>query len=428
MSHTRIGVGLLGFGTVGSSVYEFLRQHADMISAKYDCSFEVRKVLVRNPKKKRRVALPARLATGDVKNVLNDETIDVVVEAVGGVDPTRKYLLEAIRARKHVVTANKELMANCGNRLVQKARQHGVFLGFRGAITGCHQFCEAIENSVMIESIEGVFNSTSNYILTEMADGLPFDEALAGAQARGYAEADPSNDVDGKDTVHKLVILATLAFGRFLDGRRIPTQGISHVTKEDVAFAKRLGYAVRLLGHAGEHGAGRIEAWVRPCLVPLDRGMGLVNGINNGIIVHDSLRGESGMIAHGAGGEATAMAIFTDLLAMARGANIVWPATANTNTVSSYVTSDSVPRCYFLRCLARNRPGVLATITKALGRHGINITHVDQRAGAAQQSPVPVLILCGPTSERELRRALKEAQAKPDILSDIHCFMVAEDS
>lgn len=425
MSRTDISIGLLGFGTVGSGVFKLLNENKDTIAAKYGFNCSVKKILVRNPNKKRPVRIPKRLLARNIHDIISDRNIDVVIEVIGGRDPAKKYITEALSSGKHIITANKVLMGNAGVSLIKNARRHERFLGFSAAITGCHQFCSTIENSVMITALEGILNSTSNYILTEMAQGSDFQEALIKAQQEGYAEADPSEDIDGDDTFYKLIILVVLAFGRFLDRRNVKVKGIRDITKEDIEFSRRLGYVVKLIGRAEKYDDGKIEAWVEPCLVAAGEVMASINGINNGIQVHDAIRGLQAMSAYGAGAQATSMAIFKDLMEMARNSKIIWPSDVLTGRNVKYVYPNQRYGRYYVRFNADNTPGVLAGITKVLAQHNINISDISQHA-QNDQKHVPVVAICGRTQELNLMKALDKIASQAGIIGKARLIRVLD--
>ena len=405
MRDTRIGVALLGFGTVGGGVYQLLQQEfASQIQVKHGTTFEVRKILVRSLKKRRRNVAPRKLFTTDFRDILSDDSVDVVVEVMGGIYPTRKYILDALRAGKDVITANKALMGQHCENLVDAAKKYGRYLGFSAAITGCHHFCSSILSSILVRSLAGVFNGTANYILTRMQEGLSLEQALEEAQKEGYAELNPSSDVDGHDTVNKLVIVSRLAFGVSLKPKDIDVDGIRQITQEDMDNAHKLDYTIKLLGVARLHEDDKIEAWVCPCLIPKKHPLASVIGVQNGIQVYDEFRDVHGMNAFGAGARPTAMAIFNDLISLSQQEPIAWPSSRPKKL--KRIKFENTLGKYYVRMTADNKPGVLAKITKILGRHGINILSVVQRDENPNSKVVPLVVICGPTQHKHLKRAL----------------------
>ena len=408
MSNHKFGVALLGFGTVGTGVYNLLQRQTKQIQEKYGFGFEVRKILVRDPNKRGRfISLPKKLLAKNINEILSDQSIDVVVEVMGGDHPTKSYIIDSLKAGKHVITANKRLCGSDGETLVAKARQHGKFFGFAAAVTGFNQFVPSIVNSVTIKSVAGIFNGTSNYILTRMEeDGLSAADALREAQVKGYAEADPKEDIDGLDTRNKLIVVSRLAFGKFLKVDDILAKGIRDISKIDMELASELGYTIKLLGISRRED-DTVQAVVRPCLVPKDDSLASVKGVNNGIKVYDELRGVQSMTVAGAGSNPTSMAIFSDLISMAKGDKILWPPAENPNLKFS---KSEWPSKYYLRIQVANQPGVLAKVTKAFGKSGINIVDVWQK-GDNNLQDVPVVLICGPTIERNVRQALRTIEA-----------------
>jgi homoserine dehydrogenase len=412
MSSTKFGVALLGFGTVGTGVYNLLEQQTKQIQEKYGFGFEVRKILVRDPDKRGRfTSIPKKLLAKNIDEILSDQSIDVVVEVMGGENPAKGYIIDALKAGKHVITANKRLCGSHGESLVSKARQYGKFFGFAAAVTGFHQFCPSIVNSVTIKSVVGIFNGTSNYILTRMEEGLSGNDALHEAQVKGYAEADPSEDIDGLDTRNKLIVVSRLAFGKFLSVKDIDASGIRNISKIDMEFASELGYTIKLLGISRREN-NTVHAVVCPCLVPKKDSLASVKGVNNGIKVYDELRGVQGMAVAGAGSNPTSMAIFSDLISMAKGDQILWPAPSAVNQNLKYSKSEW-PSKYYLRIQVANQPGVLAKVSKAFGKSGINIADVLQKAdkGDVKLRDVPIVLVCGPTIERNVQQALRSIKA-----------------
>jgi len=421
-----MGIGLLGFGTVGGGLYTLLRGHGKGIQTEYGVDFDVKKILVRDIHRKRSIAIPKGRGVTSFQEILNDPSIDIVVEVMGGEKPAGEYIVAALKAGKHVITANKSLMAKDGEKLVARARQYGRYFGFLGAVTGCHQFCSYIANSVIVRSLVGVFNSTSNFILTEMEAGHGFDEAVKLAQARGYAESDPASDVDGIDTRNKLVILSRLAFGVFLDREKIPMSGIRNITKLDMEYARKLGYAIKLLGVARPTPDGKIEASVHPSFVPLSHQLASVKGIENGLQVNDDFRGAQVMVAKGAGADPTAVAILRDLIAMSQKESIIWTAGERSRFAFKYAKRHSTVHKFYVRMTVENRPGVLASVLKVLGRHDVNITSVLQH-DATTLKAVPVVIMCGPSEEAIIRKAVKEIESL-HVIDDTSQIIQVEDS
>lgn len=406
MSNTKYGVALLGCGTVGSGVYELLSGKIGDIESKYGFQLEVRKILVRNLQKARSVSkVDAKLLTTNFQDIMDDPRVDVVVEVMGGESPAKEYVNEALRAGKHVITANKALMGAHGDKLIEKARQQDRFFGFSAAVTGFHQFVPSIVKSIMITELMGIFNGTTNYILTELAQ-KPFKEVLNEAIAHGYAEADHRSDTEGWDTRNKLVIASKLAFGVFLDREDILVTGIAGITKEDINYADDLGYKIKLLGVSRIVEENKLSAYVGPALLPKSDPLALVDGVNNGIFVHNRFRGVQGMSAAGAGKQPTAMAIFNDLVSMARGEKILWPEISSSRRELKFTRNQS-PAKFYMRMNVRNQPGVLANVSKLFDRNGLNILKVIQQ-GEETQAIVPLVFMIGSSKWKSVQKVHAE--------------------
>ncbi len=315
-----IKVGLLGCGTVGGGVLQLLRANAAYLEARVGASFDVVRVLVRDPEKERVPELDRARLTTDPEGILGDPAIDVVIEVMGGVEPARGHLTRAIEAGKQVVTANKMLLALHGGDLLERAKKRGVDLAFEGAVGGGIPVIRVLRDALAsdtIASLSGIVNGTSNYILTRMRqDGLSFEAALKEAQEKGYAEADPGLDVDGGDAAHKLVVLAMLAFGARLDGAQIPTEGIRGIEPVDHAFADRFGYVVKHLAVAKDR-AGALELRVHPALVAKDAPLANINGVLNAIAVEGRALGPCLLSGRGAGDLPTAVSVVADVVDVA---------------------------------------------------------------------------------------------------------------
>ncbi len=406
MSDTKFGVALLGCGTVGSGVYELLQNQIGDIESKYGFHFEIRKILVRDRNKNRKgLHIDSKLITMNFDDILSDHNIDVVIEVMGGETPAKEYVNEALRSGRHVITANKALMGAVGEKLVEKARQHSRFLGFSAAVTGFHQFVPSIVKSIMITELVGIFNGTTNFILSKLSE-KPFQQVLDEAIEHGYAEADHKNDTEGFDTRNKLIVASKLAFGVFLDREEISVSGITDITKEDMAYAKELGYSVKLLGISRIVEENKLTAFVAPVLVPLTDPLAWVQGVNNGIVVYDKFGGVQGMSAAGAGKDVTARAIFSDLLSMANGERNLWPEPSLSRRDLKF-TKTQPPAPFYVRVDVVNRPGVLATVSKHFARNEINIDVVIQR-GRGQASEVSIVFLLGPTKPKCVHKVLEE--------------------
>jgi homoserine dehydrogenase len=421
-----IKVGLLGCGTVGGGVVQLLRANATYIEARVGAPIEIAKVLVRDPNKERVPELDKSSVTTDAKAILDDPTIDVVVEVMGGVDPAREHLAAAITAGKQVVTANKMLLALHGADLLERARKGGVDLAFEGAVGGGIPVIRVLRDSLAsdtIESIAGIINGTSNYVLTRMRqDQLSFDAAVAEAQQKGYAEADPTLDVGGGDAAHKLVVLSMLAFGARLDGAHISTEGIDTIEPVDGAFAERFGFVVKQLAIAKLKGQGPsapLELRVHPALVAKDAPLANISGVLNAVAIEGKALGPCLLSGRGAGDMPTAVSVVADLVdvAIAKKSGVSGNMTRAIRLGERKLAPMAdVETRYYIRFTVFDRPGVLAKITGALGERGVSIEQLVQQGRGTEDVPVDVVLLTHEAKEAALQAAL-ETIAKSDYVA-----------
>lgn len=421
-----IKVGLLGCGTVGGGVVQLLRANAAYIEARVGAPIEIAKVLVRDPNKERVPELDRSRVTTDAKDVLEDASIDVVVEVMGGVDPARAHLRAAIDAGKQVVTANKMLLALHGGELLEHARSHGVDLAFEGAVGGGIPVVRVLRDSLAsdtIVSLSGIINGTSNYVLTRMRQGgLSFDAAVKEAQEKGYAEADPTLDVGGGDAAHKLVVLSMLAFGARLDGAHVSTEGIEAIEPVDSAFAERFGYVVKQLAVAKLKGEGPdapLELRVHPALVSKDAPLANINGVLNAVAIEGKALGPCLLSGRGAGDMPTAVSVVADLVdvAIAKKTGVSGNMTRAIRLGERRLAPMAdVETRYYVRFTVYDRPGVLAKITGALGERGVSIEQLVQQGRGNEDVPVDVVMLTHEAKESALSGAL-EAIAKSDYVA-----------
>ncbi len=410
-----VRVGLLGFGTIGTGVVTLLRAHRAEIARRAGRPIDVVAIADLDTKTDRGIpAAPARL-TPDAMSVLRDPAIDVVIELIGGYEPARKFVLEAIAHGKDVVTANKALLAVHGEEIVAAAEARGVRLGFEASVGGGIPILRTLKEGLVgdrTSAVYGIVNGTCNHILTTMTrEGRGFDDVLADAQRLGLAEANPATDVDGIDSAHKLALLATLAFGvrpRFAD---IPTEGIRRVDAIDIAFARELGYTIKLLAIAKD-GREAFEARVHPTMIPNGHLLADVSGAFNAIFVRGAALGPTMYYGQGAGALPTATAVIADLVATTRdravgsGVRVApWGVPQRALRPLPVAPLAALESEYYLRFMATDRPGVLARIAGVLGRFDISIASVIQRERRAGTT-VPVVIRTHRARERDLAKAL----------------------
>jgi homoserine dehydrogenase len=416
-----VRVGLLGCGTVGGGVLRLLGESPEYVSQSVGAPLEVARVLVRNAAKERDAPIDRGLLTTNPEALLGDASIDVFVEVMGGVDPTRGYVERALDTKRSVVTANKMLLAKHGPALIDRAIANGVDLGFEGSVGGGIPVVRVLRDALACDwvvRLEGIVNGTCNYVLTRMHDeGLAFDDAVREAQAKGYAEADPSLDVDGHDAAHKLVVLAMLAFGARVDAERVPTEGIRGIDPIDHRFAERFGFAIKHMAIGRERGDG-IELRVHPALVPRDTPLANVGGVLNAIAIEGRALGPCLLSGRGAGDMPTAVSVVADVLDVARArlSGVGGLATRSIQTKTRSLASiDDVRTRYYLRFQAYDRPGVLARLAGALGEAGVSIEQMVQQGGGGSSGvPVDIVMLTHEAGERDVRQAL-EAIARSGV-------------
>jgi homoserine dehydrogenase len=407
-----INVGLMGLGVVGGGVAAALLDCSQAISQKIGHPVNLKKVLVRDPNKLRDPVIPNELITTNPEEVLADASIQIVVEVIGGTQPAAQYLKDALSARKHVVTANKEVMAKHGLELLELAHQNRVNLLFEASVGGGIPIVGCLMNELLaneVHSIRSIINGTTNYILTRMAyDRTDFQQALKEAQERGYAEADPTNDVEGFDAVYKLSILASLAFLRRVRPEDIYRQGISRLQAQDFRYAQELGYSIKSLAIATLDDSN-IQARVYPALVPLDHMLAKVDGVYNAVEVEGSLCGKVLFHGRGAGRGPTTSAVVGDLIEVARKLNVDGLPTpvAQLNQPGRIKPIDDLETKYYIRLKAADRAGVLAQVAKILGDGNISIASVLQKDADPVEQTAEVVITTHPAREASVQQALR---------------------
>ena len=416
----KIGVGLLGCGVVGSAVFRNLSENAELIAARCGARFEVKKIAVRDPSRKRD-GIPAALFTASAEEAVAAPGVDIVVELMGGEDAALSALLSAIRNKKHVVTANKLLLAKKGELVFAEASTAGVAIGFEASVAGAVPIIRTLKEAVAsgnIRSLFGIINGTSNYILTSMMEsGVSFSAALREAQRLGYAEADPTFDVEGIDAAHKLTILATLAFGAPVDLDAVYIEGISRLAPDDFHFARQFGRVIKLLATARLDG-GRLDVRVHPAMVAATRPIARVDGVTNAVELDVSDAGRLMLIGPGAGGDATASAVIADMVDIARdmiagSVGRISPLGFLPGTRKQFPLKpiDDVESGYYLRFTVDDIPGVLAKMAGILGDNGISIDSVIQKGRSGD--PVPLVILTHGAREKSVRDAIGKIDTLP---------------
>ncbi len=412
-----VGVGIIGIGTVGAGVVQVLQENAAEIERRLGARLRVVRVADKDIETDRGVPIDRAVLTTDADEVLADPEVQIVVELIGGYEPAKGFLLQAIANAKHVVTANKALLAVHGDQVFEAARDAGVDIGFEASVGGGIPILRAVREGMAanrIRSVLGILNGTTNYILTEMKErGEAFERVLREAQKLGYAEADPTVDVEGVDAAHKLTILATMAFGCRVPFAAVYTEGISRITPQDIEYAEEFGYDVKLLAIAKRDGK-RVEVRVHPTMIPSSHMLADVRGVYNAVYVDADFLGPSLYYGQGAGRRATASAVVGDIIELARnvlrGAGGRVPPRAFQEEALSAAEIKPIEEVvcqYYLRFTALDKPGVLSRISGILGECGISIESVVQKGRDAGQA-VPLVFMTHEAREADVRRALGE--------------------
>ncbi|MBI1952541.1 MAG: homoserine dehydrogenase [Candidatus Omnitrophica bacterium] len=427
----KVNVGLIGLGTVGSGVAKMLLARREFIARRAGLPIVLKKVCVRDRRRARAVRLDPRLVTTRVSDILDDPEIHVVVELMGGIHPAKEILLKALDKGKPVVTANKALLAHEGAALFQRAKKKGVDLYFEASVAGGIPIIKSLREGLIgndLETLYGILNGTTNFILTEMSrgEGRSFDSALKEAQSRGYAERNPSLDLRGIDTAHKLSILTLLGFGRAIAPGDIYVEGIPGITANDVRYAHDFGYTVKLLGIAKREG-DELEVRVHPTLLPKNHLLSNVSGVHNAVFVRGDLIGELVLYGQGAGRLPTTSAVLADLVDVAR--NLRYhspqrvPPPVPHRRIRRIRKMGEIEGRFYFRFSCIDRPGVLARIARILGAHRISIASVSQKDRRREQI-VPVVMMTHEAKERDVEEALAEIDRMGVIRRKSVCIRV----
>jgi homoserine dehydrogenase len=425
-----VKIGILGLGTVGGGTVNVLKRNAEEIARRAGREIVICRASARDLQRQRICDTQGIILSTDPFEIVNDPDIDVVVELMGGYDPTKQLVLTAIANGKHVVTANKALIALHGNEIFAEASKKGVMVLFEAAVAGGIPIIKAIREGLsgnQIKWLAGIINGTGNFILTEMRDkGRDFADVLAEAQALGYAEADPTFDVEGIDAAHKLTILASIAFGIPLQFDKVFTEGITQITRADVEYAEALGYRIKHLGIARKTPQG-IELRVHPTLIPKRRLIANVDGVMNAVLVCGDAVGPTLYYGAGAGAEPTASAVVADLVDVVRAMtsdpeNRVPHLAFQSNAIVDIplLPADAIQTAYYLRLTAEDKPGVLADVTRILAAHHISIEALIQKEPLPGESSVPIIMLTQLTLEKEMNAAITEIEALSTVTGKIN--------
>lgn len=413
----KIRIGIIGLGTVGTGVVRILRKNSKIIQERLGAALVIKKIADLDLKRDRGISIPRGLLTTNAEEIIADPAIDVVVELIGGHEPAKTFLIDAMAQGKHVVTANKALLASRGIELLHKARQARVDIGFEASVAGGIPIIKALKEGLAanrIRYILGILNGTANYILSRMTtEGGKFQDILKDAQEQGYAERDPVLDVEGLDTAHKLSILISMAYGTVITPQDIYTEGISHIEPLDIEFARELGYKIKLLAIAREVDC-KIEARVHPTLIPHEHLLSKVDGTYNAVFLDGDGAGPSMFYGQGAGMLPSGSAVISDIIDIAR--NMLTGASQRVPFFSyqpeclrkvSVKNIEEIEARYYLRFSVDDRPGVLSKLSGILGKHTISIHSVIQK-GRRNRGGVSIFLITHKSREAALRKALEQ--------------------
>jgi len=412
----RFAIGLAGLGNVGAGVFKHLTQNRALLRERLGFELDVRKIALRDPKKDRGVAIPPELVTTRWQDLLEDPAIQIIVELMGQKDESLRLILGAIERGKIVVTGNKALLAEHGREIFEAATKYKVPVFFEAAVAGGIPIIKAIREAFIgnhIKSIHGIINGTSNYILTRMVEsGLSFADALAEAQAAGYAEADPTLDVNGWDAAHKAVILASLAYGFWVPTDKIYVEGIENIIANDICFARKLGYSIKLLGIIKADDRGEIEVRLHPTLIPEKHVLASVNGVFNALAVHGDIVGQTLFYGRGAGQDPTSSSVIADI---ADAASALQSPRSNYGFMPHglYGTCkpiDQIVSEYYVRLTVEDRPGVIAQVSGILGGLNIGISSIFQPE-SSEGDDVSLILVIHKASNAQINAALEKIGA-----------------
>jgi homoserine dehydrogenase len=451
MTRDVISVGIIGFGTVGTGTAKILLENSGLIKRRTGIDFVLKKIADRDIKRDRGIKVPEGVLTTDANALINDPNIDIVVELIGGIRPAKDFMLQAIKNKKHVVTANKALLATEGNDIFAEADNNGVEVGFEASVAGGIPIIKILREGLVannIIAVYGIINGTSNYILTKMTDEkVEFSEALKEAQRLGYAEADPTFDIEGIDTAHKLTILSSLAYGIPLSYNEVYKEGIAKITGQDIEFASELGYKIKLLAITkatpptpplakGGTGGVEIEMRVHPTMIPNEYLISKVDGVFNAVYVEGDAVGATMYYGRGAGDMPTGSAVAADIVDIGkriirsqkpapeciyRGSEV-----ESQKEISEFKIKkmEDIESMYYFRFSAMDKPGVLSKISGILGNYNISIASVIQK-GRRIGGSVPLVVLTHTAKERDVLNAIKEIDNLP-VVSDKTMFIRVE--
>jgi homoserine dehydrogenase len=433
----KIQIGLIGFGTIGTGVVRLLRENGDLISERIGAEVHLKRIADIDIQKDRGIEIGHTVLTKDAGDIFNDSEISIVVELMGGYEPARTFILDAMSRKKHVVTANKALLAIHGDEIFQQALRQEVNIGFEASVGGTIPIIKTIKESLVanrIRSIYAIMNGTSNFILSKMTDeGKPFADVLKEAQQLGFAEADPTYDVEGIDAAHKLAILLSLSYGKKVRLDEFYTEGIADISEQDIEFARELGYRIKLLAIAINRD-NAIEARLHPTMIPFDHLLANVNSNFNAFHIIGDAADSVFLYGQGSGMMPTASAVLSDIVDISRDilkgiAVRIAPRVRNEESIEAIrlLPFDQIKTNYYFRFSAVDRPGVLSRISGILGANDISIATVIQK-GRKKEGPVPVVMTTYKARERDVRKAIEEIDRLDMVMDKTMLIRIEDDN
>lgn len=412
----KVKIALLGLGNVGRGVWNILQMNGEEIMKRSGCQVEVAKILVRDPSKARAVKVPEELITTDFDEILNDDSIKIIVEVMGGIEPAKEFILKSLGKKKHIVTANKMLLATYGDELFKKADEEEVMLNYEASVAGGIPIIQAINESLTankIENLYGIINGTTNFILSKMElEGSDFDDVLKEAQEKGYAEADPTSDIEGFDAQYKLAILSSLAFGTKVKIDDVYREGITKITSKDIRYAKDFGLVIKLLAIAKEID-GKLQLRVHPTMIPDTHPLANVHDSFNAVFIKGNAVDDLMFYGRGAGDLPTGSAVVADIVSILRSdvdTENRLPVEKNNLWHKEIGGINDITSRYYIRTTVTDRPGVLGEITAIFGRHGVSLRSVIQRGRIKNEEEVGLVLVTHYTKEAQLQGAINEVK------------------
>ncbi|NLJ78786.1 MAG: homoserine dehydrogenase [Tissierellia bacterium] len=412
----KVKIGLLGMGTVGSGVWKILKTNRDEIIRNCGYEIEVSKILVKDLGKQRDVDAPDELYTDDFEDILSDDGIDIVVEVMGGIEPAREYILKSMDAGKHVVSANKALIADHGKEIFKKSKSKGVMFLYEASVAGGIPVLSSIRESLAgnrVEEVMGIVNGTTNYILTKMAkEGVDFESVLKEAQDKGYAELDPTADVEGYDAAHKLTILGILSFGTDIELSSVYREGITNIQPIDIEYAKELGYAIKLLAIGKDRG-GDIEMRVHPTFIPLEHPLASVGDVFNAVFLKGNAVGDLMFYGRGAGDMPTGSAVVGDIIDIVKNRNNIYYISNSRDEKLVKPMEETVCK-YYIRIMVKDKPGVLGKIASKFGKNNVSLSSVIQKG---RKTPTVSLVFITHNSrEGNIQEAMEDILSIEEVV------------